>query len=1111
MDIKEAFSILNIEETKDTRAIKNAYLSLLKQTNPEEKQEEFIQLRTAYETADKYSKEQQQAVILSLTPMDELINQVEAVYEDITKRRDFRMWEEIIRQDICESLDTSDEALRRILAFLMDHYYLPDSVWRLLDQHFQIIEQEKQLKEVFHEDFINYVVSRIQNNSFLPYDGFVIQGTITNVDEWIKQYYVLKGLLDEDKKETNNLENELNTLLSFQIYHPYQEIEQIRVRRRLYPNQQSSQDQLKQLLNENPEDNYVGCMIGEEFFLQNNYDMAKDIWSQVLKRAPQHIFCMLHMAELDFLAGEYKQSKEQVMDVLELDYFNEDAKQLLHRIDEKMIPEFLSKMESLRDEEREKEALELGWCYYEDEQKEECVKLLDQEIHKLRDGYTFQNLMSRVLVQLEEFQRAEPIINQWIFMIENCENESEEEQKKRKNRYSLACYINGICLGNLEKWDKCFFFFDKAVNLIEDNKQDLLLYLERKAYFLLKSKRLEECIDVCERILAIQSNYYPAMLHEMEAYNQLHKLQPLMDMFYRSLNVVLNYPRPYVLAVRALYYCNYLDEVKDILNIVKENDVQSDTVSFFAAMSRSNTKDERELDQILEEYERLLYRSNAKESDLEDISEVWCEKALIHRKKKEIQAAIDSYQKAIEINPKPHYYWNLADTYEVKEDYDSQLKVLLKIFDSLENNADYLYDLGRCYCNKNIVKKGLAHLQKAIQIEPDNFKILDFLYQHYSKVYHLYHKKTDYDFVLSYAIEEVRISPTTYSYINLGLIYMDGYQLDKALESYNKALELDENEFYAHNNIGYTYEIMRDIDPAINQLQICKKNETVNDMLPYFNLARCYVLKQDWEQAHKTYQEIRQRTNQPTRGLFMELLLCLDYGNLTLGLDIVQRMLSSNIQYGYREYYYISRLYEQLMDEKNRKKYFQKAIKCNMQIPYLMRLQHLFDDGLQGKALKSAISIYMNKVLDMMSDCKHSKQWCSGLLVQIMSESGFQLVARSIAQKYRRKYDRFQDSDEHIFYPDMQKNRLFYEIVQFICIGHIEDAKARVELMKEQHACTICRKMECYRYYEAMALIAFEEKRYEEGIQYLEESKRIAPQIKRYSKLIEKYKRQLKR
>ena len=54
MEPIEVFQILGIEQTKDERALKNAYRDKLAVTNPEDDPEGFKRLRTAYEEACRY-------------------------------------------------------------------------------------------------------------------------------------------------------------------------------------------------------------------------------------------------------------------------------------------------------------------------------------------------------------------------------------------------------------------------------------------------------------------------------------------------------------------------------------------------------------------------------------------------------------------------------------------------------------------------------------------------------------------------------------------------------------------------------------------------------------------------------------------------------------------------------------------------------------------------------------------------------------------------------------------------------------------------------------------------------------------------------------------------
>jgi hypothetical protein len=61
--------ILGIEPTKDKKAITNAYRQKLRQTNPEDKPEEFKALRTAYEEALAFANQEDAAPVRDESPV----------------------------------------------------------------------------------------------------------------------------------------------------------------------------------------------------------------------------------------------------------------------------------------------------------------------------------------------------------------------------------------------------------------------------------------------------------------------------------------------------------------------------------------------------------------------------------------------------------------------------------------------------------------------------------------------------------------------------------------------------------------------------------------------------------------------------------------------------------------------------------------------------------------------------------------------------------------------------------------------------------------------------------------------------------------------------------
>ncbi len=61
MDKKLAFQILGISETKEEEQIRQRYLTLLKDTNPEDDPDGFRRLREAYEEALRLTKVQKES------------------------------------------------------------------------------------------------------------------------------------------------------------------------------------------------------------------------------------------------------------------------------------------------------------------------------------------------------------------------------------------------------------------------------------------------------------------------------------------------------------------------------------------------------------------------------------------------------------------------------------------------------------------------------------------------------------------------------------------------------------------------------------------------------------------------------------------------------------------------------------------------------------------------------------------------------------------------------------------------------------------------------------------------------------------------------------------
>ena len=234
MEKKLAFQILGIPETKEENIIRERYLDLLKDTNPEDDPEGFKRLREAYEEALRLSKVQEEGV--EEEPQGEVdlwMKRVERIYRDIFKRREPDAWQEVFDDPVCVSLDTFLEARERLLVYISYHPFLPQMVWKLIDQVFHVLEDYDSLKEEFHVNFLNHIEFHVHNEDFLEYgffeetaDGYAPRNE-DDTDNYIREYFKIREKLEAD--DTEGVSQALTDLTRFGLYHPYEDVERLRL------------------------------------------------------------------------------------------------------------------------------------------------------------------------------------------------------------------------------------------------------------------------------------------------------------------------------------------------------------------------------------------------------------------------------------------------------------------------------------------------------------------------------------------------------------------------------------------------------------------------------------------------------------------------------------------------------------------------------------------------------------------------------------------------------------------------------------------------------------------------------------------------------------------
>lgn len=192
--------ILKIAPANNISEIKKAYAKQLRLHHPEDDPEGYQKLREAYESALKYVKSEKepsksikkedlglceedilkpqlQVDFLEKTPTFEdnvsnFISRVKILYDDFFSRIDVENWREILNSEVMWYMGDKKTLNDSMMEFLMENHYLPQDVWKLLEENFNWSQQKQYLYDKYSEEFIKYIFKQLEDSSGLRYCYF---------------------------------------------------------------------------------------------------------------------------------------------------------------------------------------------------------------------------------------------------------------------------------------------------------------------------------------------------------------------------------------------------------------------------------------------------------------------------------------------------------------------------------------------------------------------------------------------------------------------------------------------------------------------------------------------------------------------------------------------------------------------------------------------------------------------------------------------------------------------------------------------------------------------------------------------------------------------------
>lgn len=304
------WSVLGIGPTKDKKAITAAYRKMLRQTNPEDHPEGFKALRAAYEEALALADRNDTDTARDESPVGLWMEAVSAIYQDHAARIDPEQWKRLLRADVCIALDQRHEAETALLTFLMDHFFLPRSVWMLLDQTFLFSQRTQELYESYPREFIDHVIlDGPRTQSPLPYELFTpgIDGAACDA---YRELYFRWG-----HTEPSQWRQILEQMDALSERHPYGEA----LRFRFWMDtgkEDAGKEGLEALARAYPDDAHVALAWAGACLVSGDPQEAERIASKILTTDPDHISARSTLAQCFAQQGRYHEAKELLYELI---------------------------------------------------------------------------------------------------------------------------------------------------------------------------------------------------------------------------------------------------------------------------------------------------------------------------------------------------------------------------------------------------------------------------------------------------------------------------------------------------------------------------------------------------------------------------------------------------------------------------------------------------------------------------------------------------------------------------------------------------------------------------------------------------------------------------
>lgn len=848
------WNILGIPETKDKEAIRAAYLKKLAVTNPEDSPEEFMELRRALEEALQYAEGAGPGVWEAPegqwddSPLGQWMRSIDELYNCFSRRIRTEEWDALLQQDVCQNLDTRLKARDMLLEYLMDHIFLPQSVVCLLDEHFSLQENMSELAEEFPQRFLDVVIiDSVKRMEYPPY-AFLQGDDSLPFDDYLRLNARLMDCIGTG--DTQQAEQIISEMEKTGIKSPFLLIDQAKV----FCQEERFEEAkalIDGLLPQYGELQDLRLMRGDISFFMEDFQGARQEYEQALKEDPASQWARYGLGKCLVKEENYKEAGELFCQLLEEEPYDAGADEWLRECNNLYSQKLEKELETQYDEET---ALSLAWCWYQNEQYEKAVKLLEplevEDEHRIQKN----SILGRSFLYMDQEKKALEYLENWENLLKELPDEGEDKER-RQEQLPYILFLKSRIYSARGDRGTAISLLDQILEQNPDNGDALA----QKGQYLYDMWELEKAADTLTKAIEKGSATHLTYLLRAETFYRMEYYGQAFDDCEKSMEL---YPYEFT-----AYRC----KIKIFLD-VGEIEAAQETVDYLEKEGLSGSEIEFLKGCILEA-----------KGELEEAKKLY--RRILSGSQKKKNAPVEHGENCFDMETPAEVYYRLA---LIEREESRRVAQQEAEAEGLSGRAGYSAD------------SAIALIEKGMKAEPDNLQLLELKAEiayecgHFEEVLDLCSRLMElapgkigiygmmdsacremeqWEKALEYANLQLAQAPSGYAYMRRGQLLTCLDRQKEAWEDFQKASELDPERAYIYNYMGVILEFESREEEALEYynkaIRLGEEQEELCEEA-YANAANVYCRLKRFGEAACCFQQIYEKTGEP-RYLYLQV------------------------------------------------------------------------------------------------------------------------------------------------------------------------------------------------------------------------------------------------